>query len=186
MASSRIGGGVVTMLLVVLVLGVGRWVVAQASDGVVESTEEVQEDHAGAQSIGAESSGLLYGRVTLRSGIVHEGRLRFGGDEEALWSNQFNGFKEVNPWVELVPDDLRPTDRRALKLFGLELAGRDVPRDLGRPFMSRFGDITRIDARGRDLRVTLKSGTEFSLDRFAADAHADLRDVDVMSKAWLR
>jgi hypothetical protein len=39
--------------------------------------------------------------------------------------------------------------------------------------MARFGDIARIDARFRDLRVTLKSGTVFRLDRFAADDFAD-------------
>ena len=39
--------------------------------------------------------------------------------------------------------------------------------------MARFGDIARIEARGRDLRVTLKSGTVFPLDRFAADDFAD-------------
>jgi len=45
--------------------------------------------------------------------------------------------------------------------------------DLGRPFMARFGDIARIEANGRDLRVTLKSGTMFHLDRYAADDFAD-------------
>jgi hypothetical protein len=39
--------------------------------------------------------------------------------------------------------------------------------------MARFGDIARIDARRRDLRVTLKSGTVYHLDRFAADDLAD-------------
>jgi hypothetical protein len=39
--------------------------------------------------------------------------------------------------------------------------------------MARFGDIARVEARGRDLRVTLKSGTVFLLDRFAADDFAD-------------
>ncbi|MBT8488224.1 MAG: hypothetical protein HKN72_15835 [Gemmatimonadetes bacterium] len=173
MASSRIGGGVFTMLLVVLVLGIGRWVVAQAPEGIEQVAEEAPETHPGGQGIAAEGSDLLYGRVTTDDGTIHEGRLRFGGDEEALWSNYFNGYKAVNPWVALVPDELRPTDRRALTLFGLELAGREVPRDLGRPFMARFGDVARIDARGRDLHVTLKSGTVFRLDRFGADDFAD-------------
>jgi hypothetical protein len=39
--------------------------------------------------------------------------------------------------------------------------------------MARFGDIRRIEANGRDLRVTLKSGTVFHLDRYAADDFAD-------------
>ena len=39
--------------------------------------------------------------------------------------------------------------------------------------MGRFGDIARIEASGRELRVTLKSGTVFDLDRFGADDLAD-------------
>lgn len=171
--ASRIAGGVVTMFLVVLVIGVGRWVDAQEAEGVVGSTELTSETVPEPQAVATDGTGLLYGRVTLDDGAVHEGRLRFGGDEEALWSNYFNGFKAVNPWVDLVPRELRPTDRRGLKVFGFEFAGRDVPRDLGRPFMARFGDIVRLDARGRDLRVTLKSGMVVSLDRFAADDYAD-------------
>ena len=39
--------------------------------------------------------------------------------------------------------------------------------------MARFGDIASIEPRGRDIRVTLKSGTVFVLDRFAGDDLAD-------------
>ncbi len=39
--------------------------------------------------------------------------------------------------------------------------------------MGRLGDIARIEAGGRDIRVTLKSGTVFNLDRFSADDFAD-------------
>jgi hypothetical protein len=39
--------------------------------------------------------------------------------------------------------------------------------------MARMGDITRIEPRGNDLWVTLKSGTRFHLDRFGADDLAD-------------
>jgi hypothetical protein len=49
----------------------------------------------------------------------------------------------------------------------------DQQVNLARPFMVRFGDIARIEANVRDLRVTLKSGTMFHLDRFAADDFAD-------------
>jgi hypothetical protein len=103
----------------------------------------------------AAHEGLLYGRVTTEGGAVHEGPLRFGGDEEALWGNTFNGAKRGNTWASEVP------------------AGR-LPRvDLSRPFMARYGDISRIERSGRDLLVTLKSGTLFTLDRFEADDFAD-------------
>ncbi|MDH3271708.1 MAG: hypothetical protein OEN56_10265 [Gemmatimonadota bacterium] len=121
----------------------------------------------------AAHAGLLYGRITTDDGEVYEGRLRWAGDEEALWSNYFNGFKDDNPWVAHAPLDQLPTERLSIELFGLEIIGWERRFDLGRPFMARFGDIALIEPRGRRLRVTLKSGTVFDLDRFAADDVAD-------------
>jgi len=70
--------------------------------------------------------------------------------------------------------ELRQSRRVAINLPAMRLPAEDQnPVDLGRPIMARFGDIARIDARGRDLRVTLKSGTVYHLDRFAADDLAD-------------
>jgi hypothetical protein len=116
--------------------------------------------------------GLLYGRVTTEDGAVYEGRLRFGGDEEALWGNYFNGFKAENPWVAHAPRERLPRERLSMEIFGIEFAVARLV-DLGRPLMARFGDISRIEARGRDLQVTLRSGTVFHLDRYAADDYAD-------------
>lgn len=117
--------------------------------------------------------GLLYGRITTDDGAVHEGRLRWGGDEEALWSNYFNGVKKGNPWVALAPREQLPKERLALRAFGKEIVGWDQVMNLGRPFMARFGDIARIEPRGRDLQVILKSGTLFHLARYGADDLAD-------------
>ena len=116
--------------------------------------------------------GFLYGRVTTRSGVTYEGRLRWGGDEEAFWGDYFNGFKKENPWAADAPPE-RLKERRPIEIFGVEIAQRERAINLGRPFMARFGDITRIEPSGRDLRVTLKSGTEFGLDRYASDDLAD-------------
>ena len=116
--------------------------------------------------------GFLYGRVNTDEPATYEGRLRFGEDEEAFWGDYFNGFKDENPWATHVPHD-RLTQERRLKIFGFDIYLGQRPIDLGRPLMARFGDIARIEARGRDLRVTLKSGTVFRLDRFAADDFAD-------------
>ena len=116
------------------------------------------------------SQGFLYGRVVGVDGATYEGRLRFGGDEEAFWGHYFNAAKDGNPWSAHVPPELLG---RKLKIFGLEIAewGRKI--DLARPFMVRFGDIARIDAPGRELRVTLKSGAVIDLARFGADDFAD-------------
>ena len=89
-----------------------------------------------------------------------------------MWGNYFNGFKDVNPWVAHAPLERLPKERPSIEVFGIEIAW-DRQIDLGRPFMARFGDIARIEPRGGDVLVTLKSGTTFHLDRFSADDLAD-------------
>jgi hypothetical protein len=127
----------------------------------------------------AGSQGFLYGRVTSEGGTTYEGRLRFGGGEEAFWGDYFNGFKRDNPWAGHAPRE-RATRKRPFELFGLRIAFGEEDSDLGRPLMARFGDIARLEAHGRALLVTLKSGTGVQLDRFAADDFADgLRIWDV-------
>jgi hypothetical protein len=118
-------------------------------------------------------TGLLYGRVTLENGEVYEGRLRWGGDEEALWGHYFNGAKRGNVWAERVASG-ELTERETLQLFGLEIPlWKKKGVELDRPFMARFGDIARIDPRGKAILVTLKSGATFELARYAADDLAD-------------
>ncbi len=119
--------------------------------------------------------GFLYGRITALGGITYEGRLRWGkdGGQEAFWGDYFNGAKATNPWAAYVPAGQLPTESRPFEIFGIEITRRDEPIDLGRLFMARFGDIARIEASGRDVRVTLKSGTVFELDRLEASDFDD-------------
>ncbi|HEX9671564.1 MAG TPA: hypothetical protein VGC93_19000, partial [Thermoanaerobaculia bacterium] len=117
--------------------------------------------------------GFLYGRITTDAGTTYEGRLRWGGDQEAFWVDYFNGEKDENPWVAHVPPERLPKERRPIEIFGIEIAHRERQIDLGRLFMARFGDIARIEARGREVRVTLKSGTVFDLDRLEASDFDD-------------
>jgi hypothetical protein len=117
--------------------------------------------------------GFLYGRATTDDGGIYVGRLRFGGDEEAFWGDYFNGLKDENPWAARSQVPELTQQRRAFTIFGFEipLGGRQI--DLGRPFMARFGDIASIEARGRHVRVTLKSGTVFDLAWSAANDFDD-------------
>jgi hypothetical protein len=112
--------------------------------------------------------GFLYGRVDTAGGVTYEGRLRWGGNQEAFWGDYFNGFKDENPWVAHVPPQRLAKERRPVEIFGIKIAETERELDMGRPFMARYGDIGRIEALGRDVRVTLKSGTVFVLDRFEA------------------
>ncbi len=127
------------------------------------------EDHTGDVT----DPGFIYGRVATDDGSVFEGRIRWGTDEEALWTHYFNGAKSDNPWVAALREEERPTERRAVGLLGVEVVGWDREVDLARPFMVRFGDLARIEPRGRALDVTLRSGTTVHLDRFGADDLAD-------------
>lgn len=154
-----VGRALATLLVVALVLTVSyRW------DGRDLDSAEAPSWRAATTSAVAVHEGHLYGRVTMDDGTVFEGRLRFGGDEEALWSHFFNGRRRGNPWVDQVPAESLPQER---------VLWRSRPADIERPFMARMGEIARIDARGRDYRVTLKSGAVVELARFEADDLAD-------------
>jgi hypothetical protein len=174
MTRSTIVGGVFATLVVLLALAAGYWALDRALERDVDpapaTASAITPSTAAAASEGHE--GFLYGRITIADGATYEGRLRFGGDEEAFWGDHFNGFKDENPWAAHVPIE-QLTERRPLEILGVEIAQRERQIDLRRPFMARFGDITRIEPRGRDLQVTLKSGTVFDLDLFAADDFAD-------------
>ncbi len=122
----------------------------------------------------------LYGRIQTIDGVSYEGRLRWGGGQEAFWGDYFNGAKKENPWVALVPAGRLPKERGGFEIFGLQIGEREKTADLGRLFMTRFGDIARIEADGRDVRVTLKSGTAIALQRSEAS------DFDDGVRVWDR
>lgn len=112
--------------------------------------------------------GFLYGRVTAVDGAIYEGRLRFGGDQEAFWNDSFNGTKKENPWAALVRPELLPKERYPIEVFGIKIVERERTIDLSRPFMVPFGELARIDASASEVRATLKSGDVVLLDRFGA------------------
>lgn len=116
---------------------------------------------------------VLYGVVTETDGTTHEGRLRFGGDQEAFWGDYFNGFRDENVWADYVPSSRLKGVRDRIEIFGVSIWRPAKSPDLRRPFMARFGDIARLEADGGDLTVTLKNGSVVHLDRYAADDFAD-------------
>ena len=196
MTRATIVGGAFAFVLILLALAVGRWALnhdvhptAATSPAIAPSTTPAAtETHPTAET----HEGFLYGRITTADGATYEGRLRWGGDEEAFWGDYFNGSKDENPWVVHAPPE-QLEERRPIEIFGVEIAHRERQIDLGRPFMARFGDIAQIEARGRDVRVTLKSGTVFDLDRFSASDFDDgiqvwdgRRRVVDLDSLWIR
>jgi hypothetical protein len=121
----------------------------------------------------------LYGRIAIAGGATYEGRLRWGRGrgQEAFWGDYFNGVKTQNPWAVHLPPERLGKD--PITIFGIELGGGSK-LELGRPFMARFGDIARIEVAGRDVRLTLKSGTVFITN------YSAFNDLDDGVRVWDR
>jgi len=180
MTRSTIARGAFATVIVLLALAAGYRALnrdvhpaAATSPAITPSTTPAAEAHPA-----AETQGFLYGRITAVDGATHEGRLRWGVDQEAFWSDSFNGAKHENPWLAHVPPERLPRERRPIEIFGIEVAHKESPIDGRRPFVAPFGEITRIEARGKEVRVTLKSGTVLDLDRF------DASDFDDGVRVW--
>jgi len=177
MTRAAVAGGACAVALVLLAVAVGyrsldRDVLPAAATSPAiapPAARAAVEAHAASRSY----QGFLYGRITTVDGATYEGRLRWGGDQEAFWGDYFNGMKRENPWVAEVPPERLRKERRPLEIFGIEIGGGKSPIDVGRQLMARFGEIARIEARGRLVRVTLKSGTVVALDRFEASDFDD-------------
>lgn len=180
MKRAAIAGGAFAIVLVLLVLAAGRRsgerdvdpAAASTSPAVTPSTPPpAAETHLAEEA----HQGFLYGRITTVDGATYEGRLRWGsdGNQEAFWGDYFNGAKPENPWAAHAPLERLPKERDPIEIFGIEILQRERQSDLGRLFMARFGDIARVEARGDDVRVTLKSGTVFDLARLEASDFDD-------------
>lgn len=129
-------------------------------------------------AVAADPAGFLHGRITTVDGATFEGRLRFGGGQEAFWSDTFNGSKRENVWLSRVPPEARPKERRRIEILGIRFSDREHPLEVRRLLRVRFGDLARIEVRGREVRATLRSGTTYELDRFEAG------DLDDGVRVW--
>jgi hypothetical protein len=175
-ARYRIAGGAVAIALVLLGLAAGRRAFRKDADPTATTAPPITPSTG--EAARKDQPGFLYGRITTSGGVTHEGRLRWGGGQEAFWGDYFNGVKSKNLWVAQVPPERVPKERSSIGIFGLELIHKERPVDLGRLFMARFGDIARIEADGTHVRVTLKSGTVFNLNRM------DASDFDDGVRLW--
>ena len=52
-----------------------------------------------------------------------------------------------------------PEQTHAIEIFGFEIARRGNPNEFDRSFMARFGDVARIEARGRRME-RIRSGVD--------------------------
>ena len=182
MTRATIAGGAFATVLALLAVAVGyRFLLKNGHPAAATSAAMTSSTTPGPTNTHPEAEthqGFLFGRITAIDGATYVGRLRWGGNEEAFWGDTFNGVKDGNPWAAQVPPERLPRQSHSIEIFGFEIARWGTPNELDRRFMARFGDIARIEANGRDVRVTLKSGTAVDLDRFEAS------DLDDGVRVW--
>jgi hypothetical protein len=181
MTRAKIAGRAFAAVLILLAVAAGYRALHQ--DGqpaaapaptIPPSTALAAETHPPAETY----QGFLYGRITTVDGASYEGRLRWGGDDEAFWGDSFSGTKHKNPWLAHVPPERLPRERQPIEILGFKISEKEVQSEVSRQLLARFGEIARIEVRGREIRVTLKSGTLVDLDRF------ETSDFDDGVRVW--
>jgi hypothetical protein len=126
----------------------------------------------------AKEKGFIYGWVNTVTGATYEGRLRFGGSQEAFWSDYFNGVKHESPWLAQVPQEQVPRVRSSIGIFGWKIGSSEHQLEVTRQLVTPFGEIARIEPRRDTVRVTLKNGTDVEVNRF------DASDFDDGVRVW--
>src|SRR5688500_6052187 len=140
MTRATIAGGAFATVL--LALAAGHRALEQDVDGAAATSAAITpsptpapaEMHPATET----QRGFLYGRIATVDGAIYEGRLRWGGDQEAFWGDYFNGSKAENPWLAQVPPERLPKESRPFKIFGIKIAERERTVDGHRLFMGRF------------------------------------------------
>ena len=114
MKGAKIAGGAFVTVLVLLALVQTKWALEQyIGPGSATSPAPTPSNGPAEEA----TQDFLYGRVTTDD-ATYEGRLRFGGDEEAFWGNYFNGVKDDNPWSDYVPPERLARKRSRSKSSG--------------------------------------------------------------------
>lgn len=136
---------------------------------------------AGAAASGDESpaDGRIYGTVTTHAGTTYTGLIRWGG-QEAFWDDLFQSLKIELPYASYAEPVEQPEES---EWWWQELAKKlrqTVERhEMGRIFIARFGDISRLEVVGADdAVVTMRSGTTYRISGYANDVGATLTVID--------
>jgi len=132
----------------------------------------------------AQDEGYIYGKVTLRSGRVYQGPLRWD-DEETFWTDLFNSTKEDDVFETYLEDaDGYRELRRELRDRGRERRsgwrrGFNVSFGTTHSFKCFFGDIARMDLRGSEsIRLYMKNGEMIRLSGGSNDVGTTIRILD--------
>lgn len=106
------------------------------------------------------NAGFMYGRVVTDSGSEYRGFLRWG-TQEAFWDDLFNSVKRDLPAYDYL--DREQADRLREPGTRVRVLDREmrVQRPSSRQFVTRFGDIARVEVgrRGRAW-IVMRNGSE--------------------------
>jgi hypothetical protein len=154
-----------TLLILVLTI-------LASSGGPAEVTSPPDDD----------TSGFIYGRLTLKSGESHEGFLRWK-DEEAFWDDLFHSRQTDLPWLDFVDTEelYQERKRRYFESHGMfdrimwTLNNREGEVDLSRLFICQFGYLDGVDL-DEDDNVTLQVRGEgaVAVHGYSNDVSSDL------------
>ena len=97
MTRATIAGGAFATVLALLAVAAGYRALKQEILPAESATRSITLAATETRPAPETHQGFLYGRITTTDGDTYEGRLRWGGDEEAFWGDYFNGSKDENP-----------------------------------------------------------------------------------------
>ena len=136
---------------------------------------------------GQDDRGFVYGTVVTESGSEYRGFIRWG-TQEAFWDDLFHSLKGDLPYAdevrEFLPEedgDETARDRRGgrIRVFGVRIEWMDDAIGASRVFVSRFGDIDRIEITGdEDATVVMRSGETFDVSGYSDDVGGTIRMRD--------
>ncbi|HUP24336.1 MAG TPA: hypothetical protein VNB06_15500 [Thermoanaerobaculia bacterium] len=126
----------------------------------------------------AESDGFLYGRLETTADKAYTGILRWG-DEEAFWDDLFNSGKVELPHASSTSSD--PKKARTVEVFGKKLTFRWGDNVASRHFVTRFGDIARLEPIDGKVRLSMRGGSEIIVAGSSNDVTAtvEVRDATI-------
>jgi hypothetical protein len=143
-----------------------------------------------------DNAGFIHGQVTLHSGEIYEGFLRWK-DEEAYWDDLFHSQQSELPWLEHVDmEELqKERKRRYFQTHGMfdrlmwTLHHKDGDLHMSRLFICQFGylDGIAIDEE-ENVTVRLRGGEVIPVHGYSNDVSSDLlvysADGDPVEVGW--
>ncbi|MFA0962512.1 hypothetical protein AB9P05_11975 [Roseivirga sp. BDSF3-8] len=143
-----------------------------------------------------QSPGAIYGTIETIDGNSYTGALRWG-KEEAFWSDMFNSQKTRNTNVKYLSksdyEKMKGEKEEGWKWnnYSISFIWDDEYHATTHSFACRFGDIARIELKGREeINLVLKNGEEIELEGGSNDIGADIqvrdREIGEISIPWNR